>query len=161
MVWGSLKGVTVIRENLQKAYNEIVKWQKNMFLLPRGNVGRDFIVELTRLINLFNNKTDWESVALLLVHVFVPLLLQKPAKNSRAKDNSRSLDKRLKWWKNGDLQLLINKGEEIQHRLADVLSTRKKNLTKRFTEAILIGKLSQATSMINRDSGAGGLLMRR
>ena len=156
VAWGSMKGVTVIRENLQKAYNEIVKWQKNMFLLPRGNVGRDFIVELTRLINLFNNKTDWESIALLLVHVFVPLLLQKPAKNSRAKDNSRYLEKRLKWWKNGDFQLLMNEGEEIQNRLADVLSSQKKNVTKRFTEAILNGKLSQATSMINRDSG--GLL---
>ena len=86
----------------------------------------------------------------------MPLLLQIPAKNSRAKDNSRYLEKRLKWWKNGDFQLLMNEGEEIQNRLANVLSSQKKKVTKRFTEAILNGKLCQATSMINRDSG--GLL---
>ena len=90
------------------------------------------------------------------MHVFVPLLLQKPAKNSRAKDNNRYLEKRLKWWKNGDLQLLINEANEIQKRLTEALSIHKKDVTKRFTEAILNGKLSQATNMINRDSG--GLL---
>ena len=50
----------------------------------------------------------------------------------------------------------MNEGNEIQKRLSETLSIQKKDVTKRFTEAILNGKLSQATNMINRDSG--GLL---
>ena len=45
-------GIDVRRER-----DEIVKWKKNMFTLPRGKSGTDFIKELTRLIYLFAEKT--------------------------------------------------------------------------------------------------------
>ena len=78
-------------------------WKKNIFLLPRGRVGREFLTELTRLINLFNYKTKWKDVAISLVHVFIPLMLQKPSAKSKARENAKFLDKRLVLWKEGEL----------------------------------------------------------
>ena len=34
-----------------KAYNEIITWRKNSFLVPYGKTGRDFIDQITKHIN--------------------------------------------------------------------------------------------------------------
>ena len=64
-------------------------------MLSRGKAGTEFIKELTRLIFLFVNKTKWEHLALSLVHIFMPLILQKPSKSSKAKDHAKYLLARL------------------------------------------------------------------
>ena len=71
--WGSLNNSHEIRSKIDEIYEEIISWKKNIFLLPRGRVGREFLIELTRLINLFNYSTKWKDVALSLVHIFVPI----------------------------------------------------------------------------------------
>ena len=76
--WGKYEGEQQIYETIQSMYNEILNWKKNIFSLPRGKCGNDFIKELTRLMNLFVRKTAWERLALSLVHVFLPVMLQKP-----------------------------------------------------------------------------------
>ena len=45
--WGDHTGEDVIREMVQSAYAEIIGWKKNIFRLPRGQCGSDFIKELT------------------------------------------------------------------------------------------------------------------
>ena len=77
-------GEEEIRENLKKAYGEIITWRKNIMPVPRGKNGEAFIRELTKLINLFVHKTAWERLAFLAVHVFVPLMLQKPSAFTKA-----------------------------------------------------------------------------
>ena len=70
--------------------------------------------ELTHLIYLFVDKTKWERLALSLVHVFVPLMLQKPCQKSKARDHVKYLASRLDMWKNGELDKLFSEGKEIQ-----------------------------------------------
>ncbi len=74
--WGERTTLREISRKLDTCYNMIVKWRKNFFLLPRGKTGKSFIIELTRLINLFNNDTVLKPVALKSVMVFLPLMLQ-------------------------------------------------------------------------------------
>ena len=69
-----------ISQELDHCYNTIVTWRKNFFLIPRVNASKKFICELTRLINSFNNNTIMKEVALKAVRVFMPIILQKPAK---------------------------------------------------------------------------------
>ena len=64
--WGDMNDGSDIQEKIETIYEEIVKWKKNIYKLPRGKAGRDFISELTRLINLFNYKTAWKDYALSL-----------------------------------------------------------------------------------------------
>jgi hypothetical protein len=76
-----------IQTKVDDIYCKIVGWQKNLFMVPRGKAGKDFILELTRLINLFNFKTDWMDLSLSLVHIFLPITLQKPHNRSKPRHN--------------------------------------------------------------------------
>lgn len=41
---------------IANAYNEVMTWLKNTFLVPYGKIGRDFIDQLAKHINDWNNK---------------------------------------------------------------------------------------------------------
>ena len=85
----------------------------NLFEVPRGKAGKDIITEITRLLSLINTRTQWESLALNILMIFPPLMLQKPSSRSKNKDHSRYLHKRLLLWKEGKLQEIISEVEEI------------------------------------------------
>ena len=55
--WGTFEGEENILREIRAAYHEITSWKKNLFLLPRGKAATDFIKEMTRLINLFVNRS--------------------------------------------------------------------------------------------------------
>ena len=92
-----------------------------------------------------------ESVALTMVMIMAPLLLQKPSQKSKCKDHIKYLAKRLEWWKNGELDLLLREGEAIQQRLK-----RSKNTTqhqeKVFVRLMLQGKVSAALRWVGSNS---------
>ena len=50
-----------------------------------------------------------KEVALKAVMVFMPMMLQKPARNSKAKDHCRCLEKRLHLWEQGKLYRFYSK----------------------------------------------------
>ena len=77
--WGDMKGIQEIKCKIEATYQKILVWQKNTFEPPRNSIGKDLIKELTCLINLYNSKTVWEPVALHLVTIFLPIMLQKPS----------------------------------------------------------------------------------
>ena len=58
--WGELHGYEIIHKTLKDAYDEIMKWRKNFFKIPYGAPGKALVVELTKLLTLYNNKSDWE-----------------------------------------------------------------------------------------------------
>ena len=115
--WGDKEGEVAIRKTISSIYNELTKWRKNLFLVPRGKAGMDFIKEIARLIRLFTVPTKWTRLALAKVHIFIPLMLQKPSSKSKAKDHSRYLEKRLKYWHAGDMKSLMAENREIQKKL--------------------------------------------
>ena len=97
--WGEMEGEEIIKQCISAVYADITTWHKNVFMVPRGKAGTEFIVELTRLLALFNNDTKWSRVAMSLMHVFIPLMLQRPSKKSKAKDNAKYLASRLQLWR--------------------------------------------------------------
>ena len=106
-----------MKDKIDQVYIEIASWKKNNFLLPRGKVGKDFIDELTRLLNHFNLKTHLQKHAISLALIFITIMTQKPSRNSRAKDNSRYLEMRLDKWRDQDIDSLMKECREIQKRL--------------------------------------------
>ena len=125
--WGDLKGEEGITKLIKETYNEVTTWRKNLFMLPRGKAGTDFIREKTRLLYLFINDTRWSRVALALVHIFSPLMLQKPSSKSKARDNAAYLQKRLNLWTEGKIDELIAEGREIQKRLETKMKNNNNN----------------------------------
>ena len=71
--WGEMTGESSIKKKLSSIYNEIVTWRKNLFMVPRGKVGTDFIKEITRIIQLFTAESKWTRLSLSMLHVFIPL----------------------------------------------------------------------------------------
>jgi len=117
-------------------------------------VGKECLTELTRLINLFNRKTDFSDIALSLVHIFLPLMLQKPAPKSKAKNNSRYLATRLQWWKNGDLELLLKQCNELQKKLKKKVVKEAEGKRKAFCRLMLQGKISKALKYVDNSADA-------
>ena len=55
---------------INEAYNEVVYWRKNVFLVSYGKIGKDFIDELILLINDWNYETERQHVALKAFFLF-------------------------------------------------------------------------------------------
>ena len=62
LVWGShnLQDIELI---INSTYDEIVRWRKNIFMLPLGATGKEFIRETTSLLNLWMSDALLSSIA--------------------------------------------------------------------------------------------------
>ena len=150
--WGHLKGHEV-KIALEDAYNEIITWRKNLFKVPSGKHGKALISEVKDLINHYVTSTSLESVAMTALMVIFPLLLQKPTKKSKTKDHNRFLEKRLQWWREGNISSLIKEGKAIQNRFRSSSSTNKQNNEKVFARLMLQGKIAAALRWITNSRG--------
>ena len=87
VVWSqsSENVITVNSSEIDKAYDEITAWRKNSFLGPYGKTGRDFIDQLTKYLNDWNNGSESQHVALKAFIVLLALGVQKPSQRSKQK----------------------------------------------------------------------------
>ena len=156
--WGNMVGEMTIKAKITATYEEIITtWRKNLFLLPRGKVGTEFIKELTRLIKLFTAPSKWNRIALSQLHIFIPLMLQKPSAKSKAKDHVKYLDKRLKLWEAGNLDAILSENREIQKKLKKSQKKTSEKKEKAFTRLMLLGKVSQAMKFVNNEDSTRGV----
>ena len=126
---------------VDNTFLEVARWRRNLFLVPTGKAGEAFIEELTSLINHFVTGSVFEPIALTLVSIFFPLLLQKPSKNSKAKDHVKYLSDRLTLWKEGRVEELLEEGRAIQKRLPTRMNeSRHERAQKRFVSLMEKGK---------------------
>ena len=156
--WGKMVSSTQVEGKLNDIYAEIITWRKNLFNLPRGKVGNDFITELARLINLFSSESRWGELSLKLVHVFMPLMLQKPAKNSSGPIKAKYLRERLTRWKNGEIDEIFAQCKETQKRLKSNDEFNRCRREREFCRYMLMGKVRKAMQFINNDGDVVGVL---
>ena len=152
--FGKLLGKDII-STVNNAYDTIVTWKSNTFKLPGNATGKDVRTERSRLCDAYTNKTDLEQIALKLLTIFYPLLLQKTNKNSKNKENIEHLKRRLSLWKQGEIDALVREGAAIQNRL-----TKKKQKplhhAQVFTRLMLQGKVGAALRWIS-DNNRGSV----
>ena len=94
----------------------MIKWRKNIFKIPSGKSSKDFINELTYWLDQYNRETEFQGVALKVFMLLQSLLLQKPSKNSKAKDDFSKLGERINLCKAGKIDELLREGRDIQKR---------------------------------------------
>ena len=150
--WGSLNGPD-ISPVLESAYNNVVKWKKNIFKVPSGNAGKAYVKETARLINCYVNNSPLQQVAMTALMIMPALLLQKPSQRSKSKDHTRKLTERLQHWKNGDFVSLVKEAQDIQGRLVSRRHTPEE-MHKIFSRLMLQGKVSAALRWVTNKSGA-------
>ena len=143
---------------INSAYNEIVYWRKNVFLVPSGKNGKEFIREIIFWVKHFNEQSKQSVVALKACMVLPALLLQKPSRASKAKDHSLKLEKRLTMWREGNILDLLKEGREIQKRLIASHSKRNDDQNaKIFARLILQGKVNAALRYLDENGNSGVL----
>ena len=138
-------------------YNEVVFWKKNLFLLPSGKAGKEFVSEMSRLIGAFANATALEGIALKAVVVLQMLLLQKPSAKSKSHEHIRNLQRRLELWKNGRFEDLLCEGRSLQQRLHKSCHVSEEQITRVFTRLMIQGKVKSALRYLS-DNAKGGVL---
>ena len=158
-LWNNIVTGEQVCDFLISAYDEVVHWGPNVFLIPYGKAGKHFIKELARLYQAFAEDTALSSIALMACSVLQPLLLQKPYKQSKAKDHSAHLLRRLELWNQGSFDALIKEGRCIQDHLKRGLSSRNepKDPSRLFDHLMSEGKVSMALRLLSEKSKGGVL----
>ena len=107
--------------------------------------------ELSRLFSAFASASSMESIALRAAIVLPILLLQKPHRKSKAKEHTACLERRLRIWKEGNLNDLALEGRTIQGRLPKFnSSTTKQNLPRSFANFMFAGKTKAALDLLSQ-----------
>ena len=86
------------------------------------------------------------------------LVLQIPYRRSKVKDHIACLERRLKAWKDGDIEILVEEGRTLQLRLPKFNSQHSGNLLARsFADLMFKGKTHAALDLLAK-GGKGGVL---
>lgn len=149
--------VNIFCQGITKAYEEIVHWKRNNFLVPSGKVGKSFIRELARLYQSYADNAPLQCIALKACSVMQSLLLQKPHAKSKAKEHTTHLERRMKLWAQGDIDGLLHEGKCIQKHLKSNASGTNviEKIARGFNRLMLQGKVRRATRLISSADNRG------
>ena len=82
--WGLVDGESFCKL-IEDAYSSVVHWRKNLFRIPLGGLGKEFMLELSRLFYEYASDSMLEDVALKAATTMPSLLLQCPHPHSKVK----------------------------------------------------------------------------
>ena len=68
----------VFEANVSTVYEQLVYWKKNLFLLPSGKAGKQYIDETTKLMNEWLPESPVKDIAFKAIKIMSNLPLQKP-----------------------------------------------------------------------------------
>ena len=148
--WGSFDGKSFTKK-MNLCYEQIVYWKKNLFLLPKGAAGKQYIREITRLINAWVEDSPLKPVSMKAIMVMPALLLQKPNKKSKSKDHKMALERRMQQWEDGKILELLKEGKTIQDRLKTPkdLKNSIKATSQTFIERMSQGNVNGAIKLLS------------
>ena len=143
---------------ISNTYDEIVHYRRNLFNVPSGKAGKEFIDELTHWLRHFNTSSNLNSIAIKAFMVLPSLMLQKPTSKSKAKEHSECLLRRLKQWKNRDLEQILKEVRLIQKRFKSNKKTKStEDISRIFGKLVMEGKISAALKFLDNESSCGVL----
>ena len=153
--WGN-EGSVNITKYICDAYEKIVFWRKNIFMLPTGSIGKKYVVETTKLLNAWTSNSLMKDIAFKAIHIMPSLLLQKPSKTSKAKDHTKALERRMELWWNGDINALVFEAETIQNRMKTVNSARDiSQISKQFVMMMEKGNVNGTLKVLTNNMSNG------
>ena len=124
-----------LRAKVNESYREVMNWRRNVFDVPKGKVGKEFVKEMTLWVDRWCNKTKYHDFCFEALFIMPNILLQRTNDKLKSKEIKVLLDRRLMLWKEGKIIDLLKEGRLIQKRLPkikknnedDIVETTKKN----------------------------------
>ena len=116
--------------------------------MPTDKAGKEFINEITRLLNAWVDDSSLKDIVFKAIMVLLSLLLQKPSKKSKTKDHCAALQRRLTLWHDGNVLELLKEGATMQDTLKSV-NTRNTigEISKRFVKKMQQGNNNGAIKL--------------
>ena len=117
-------------------------WRQNLFKIPSGRVGTLFVYEISHMFQVYAESSALEWIAMKAAMTQLALLLQKPHLRSITKERVKHLECRLGFWKEGNLDSLLDEGKMIQSCLARESSswnTPADEFSGRFSKVMMEG----------------------
>ena len=146
-------------KSILSAYEEVVHWRRNLFLVPSGSTGKSFVRELARLIRTLAEDSALAPVAMTAITTMPHLLLPKPTPKSRSKDHVLHLDRRLIMWRAGNIEGLMEESRAIQVRLVNQHSRNESDrMAAKFAKLMFQGRTRAAMRLLDEAQAGGGLL---
>ena len=149
--YNNINGET-FAQNINEIFEETLKWRKNLFLVPTGKSGKEFIKLKTEWLQKFNSGTSFQHLALKVFHVLPNMLLQKPSATSKSKEHSKALETRLQMWSEGKLMELLKENRVIQHKLSNKPKKSSHDISRIFTKLMFEGKVGAALKFLDENA---------
>ena len=143
------------KRELTSFYDNIVQLRKKTFQASFWECSQNFIRELTSWLEDFNRVSEHKSIALKVCIILPSLLLQKPPRDSKAKDHSKKLEERLSTWKGGKIMDFVKEGRIIQERVRSSCQRVSKDYSKIFANLMMQGRVSSALKILTSDPCVG------
>ena len=142
---------------IERLYEELVYWKRNLFEIPTGNAGKEFINELTSYVNQWCSNAPDRAVAIKIVMILPQLMLQRTSLKAKSSENKHNLERRLELWKNNEIDELIDECKTIQQRISQKKSSvgNNESISKRFANYMLKGNVNAALRLLNEDFNTG------
>ena len=142
---------------IETAYEEVVKWRRNLFDLPKGEIGKKYVDEMSKLLNNWCSTNDNRQLQKLMI--LPNLLLQRTAKSCKGRVNKEHLQRRFELWDGGKYLELLDECKFIQSRLPPTQgnSNNEETVLKKFRNHIFDGNVNAALRLLC-DTGKSGVL---
>ena len=145
---------------INAAYAEALHFRPNLFSVPAGTAGEKYVTTIARLFQCFGDSAAGEGMAIKTSMVAAQLLLQQPARMVDRRDHTNCLERRLRIWSDGNIDLLMREARTIEQQIKEAsLRSSKTNSTRdydddarRFAALVMDGKMGTAARMLDNDS---------
>ena len=154
-------------EQVRAAYELVINWRRNLFIIPFGSAGTDVVDELARIIQCFADNSDLRCVAWRAVAVAGHLLLQMPHDSTMMGNNADHLRRRLGLCQSGLLKDLLAECVCIQRHLpvhssagrgSSASSSDDEKSDVMFSNLVFSGRIHSATRYLAPGASSGGVL---
>ena len=147
-IWENLS-IMDLQQVVSSTYEKAIKWKRNLLMLLSEKAGKKYIDECTRLILEWLNDSQLQSIAIKALMIMPSLLLQNCSRNSKAKDHTKSHNRRLKLWKESDFDGFVRDVRFIQSKLIYQNSpTTIELIAKKFNNFMSSGKVDVALRLL-------------
>ena len=147
----------IFTDTIQIIYENIITWKKNLFKVPTGSAGKNYIKLLTAWITKFNKGTSFQGLVMKVVMILPNLIHQKPSATSESKDHTKALVHRLQKWNDGMIKELWDENQIIQKKLTSKPPRSSDDISRVFSKLMFEGKVTQALKFL--DESANNLVL--
>ena len=148
-----------VNQVLSSAYAEAVHFRGNLFEVPSGAVGSEFVRLIASYYQMFGSRGAGAGVAIQAAMVATQLLLQRPHQCKDQAVHRECLGRRLQLWTDGNINELIIEARTIQRQLAEAVHNPRvapgSDNARQFASMVKSGKLKAAAHMLSNERSGG------